>query len=75
MREFMEFCLTVLTALVDMLFQFDVGGYTYGDFIVVTLLVSVLVGALVIRFHTPSSSAFVPRPPRHGSGGGSSDAD
>ena len=63
MRDFMVFCLEVLKQLVSLLFNFRLGGYAYGDFFVVTLLVSALVGALIIRFN-PKVPSSVGRPPR-----------
>lgn len=63
MRDFMEFCLQVLSEFVSMLFGFSLGGYSYGNFVVVCVLVSVLIGALVIKF-VPGRSDFVSRPPR-----------
>lgn len=71
MRDFMAFCLQILGKLVSMLFDFSLGGYSYGNFLVVCLLVSVLIGALVVRFG-PSRSDYAARPPHvsdRGSGG------
>lgn len=71
MRDFMAFCLQVLTGLVGLFFDFDIGGYSYGNFLVVSLLVSTLVGALVVRFG-PSRSDYVGYPPRSGGSGSGS---
>lgn len=74
MREFMTFCLSVLQALVSMLFNFSLGDYSYGAFLVVCLLVGTLVGALVIQFNpkvrtpSPPSGSHGRKP--GGSGGG-----
>lgn len=72
MFQFLNFCAQVLTELVDMLFAIDIGGYSYGDFMVAYLVVSVLVSSLVIRF---GRSGYVPSPPRSsGSSGDVSDS-
>lgn len=63
MRDFMTFCLEILKQLVALLFNFDVGGYSYGSFLVVTLLVSALIGALVVHFN-PKVPSGVSRPPK-----------
>lgn len=56
MHDFIAFCMTVLKEFVSMFFNLDIGGYTYGDFLVVTLLVSVFVSSLALRFGSAVSS-------------------
>lgn len=70
MRDFMIFCLEILQHLVNLFLCFDLGGYSYGNFLVVCLLVSSLIGALVIKF-TPGRSDYASRPPKLHSSGGS----
>ncbi|MCI8516612.1 MAG: hypothetical protein HFG75_07075 [Hungatella sp.] len=72
MRDFMEFCLQVLSELVFVLFDLSLGDYSYGSFLVVCLLVSALVGALAIHFNpkVPSGSDRPPRISSHDDGSG-----
>lgn len=58
MRDFMVFCLEVLKQLVSLYFNFDLGGYSYGNFLVACMLVSLLLGALVIKF-SPSKDDYI----------------
>ena len=57
MRDLMDFCLYILKKLVGVWFGFDLGSYSYGDFLVAVLVVSVFVGSLVISFRRVGSSA------------------
>ena len=70
MKEFIDFTLSVLGELVSLLFSFDLGGYTLGDFLVVLAIVSVFIGSLVIRFRNAGSVSSVTKPPRAGKKGG-----
>lgn len=75
MFEFVNFCAEVLTQLVDMLFSIDIGGYSYGDFLVAFLLVSVLVSSLVVRFGRSGGSVSAPPRIRGGASSGSSELE
>lgn len=70
MREFLEFCLTVLRQLVSVWFGLNIGGYSYGSFLVVCLLVDTLIGALVIQFNPKIRT---PSPPSAGRPGSDDD--
>ncbi len=68
MREFIDFCLVCLQEFVKLLFSLDIGGYSYGDFMVAALVIGVFVGSLVISFRKSSSAGSAARPVRSGSG-------
>lgn len=71
MREFIDFCLYCLGQLVELLFGVDIGGYSYGDFMVAALVVGVFVSSLVISFRKSNSAGSAARPMRQsGSKGG-----
>lgn len=63
MRDFIDFCLTILQKTVDCWFGLDLGGYSFGDFLVGILVVSVFISCLVISFRR-QNPASVARPPR-----------
>lgn len=72
MREVMDFCLYVLQKMVAVLFGLDIGGYSFGDFLVAVLVVTVFISSLVISFRrsggSPGSALRPPRasrPPHH----------
>ena len=70
MRDFIDFSLLVLKKMVGCWFGLDLGNYSFGDFLVAVLVVSVFVGSLVISFRRANSAGSVSRPMRHrGSGG------
>lgn len=48
MREFIDFCLAILQKTVGCWFGLDLGGYSFGDFLVGILVVSVFISCLVI---------------------------
>lgn len=76
MRDFIDFCLVCLTEFVELLFSLDIGGYSYGDFMVAALVIGVFVGSLVISFRSSNSAGSAARPMRSGgykSKGGGSD--
>lgn len=72
MRDLMDFCIIILSYLVQTLFRCSLGGYSYGDFLVAVIVISVFVGTLVISFRglggNPSSAVRPPRPMRHKAG-------
>lgn len=70
MSEFIDFCSAILLQFVELLFSVDIGGYSYGDFLVASLLVSVLVSSLVVRFARGGGGSLLP-PPRTSDGSGS----
>lgn len=73
MREFIDFTLFVLSSLVEVIFSLDIGGYSFGDFCVVALIVSVFISSLVIKFRNSGSVSSVNRPiHRRGISGGHS---
>lgn len=69
MGEFFNFCLTVLSGLVGALFGLDLGGYSFGDFIVALLVVNVFVSSLVISFRRANSNVGSAARPRSSKGG------
>ena len=46
MREFIDFCLAILQKTVGCWFGLDLGGYSFGDFLVGILVVSVFISCL-----------------------------
>lgn len=50
MRDLMDFCIAVLSYMVQTLFRCSLGGYSYGDFLVAVIVISIFVGTLVISF-------------------------
>lgn len=78
MRDAIDFCIYILQSLVNTLFGLDLGGYSFGQFLVAVFVVSVFVSCLVVSFKrsgsNPSSVTRPTRPHRRGgsgSGGGS----
>ena len=70
MRDFIDFSLLILKKMVGCWFGLDLGNYSFGDFLVAVLVVSVFIGSLVISFRRASSAGAAVRPMRHkGSGG------
>lgn len=57
MRDFIDFCLLILQKILDL------GKYSFGDFLVGILVVSVFISCLVISFRRQDPSS-VSRPPR-----------
>lgn len=72
MRDLMDFCINILSYLVQTLFRCSLGGYSYDDFLVAVIVISVFVGTLVISFRglggNPSSAVRPLRPMRHKAG-------
>ena len=64
MREFIDFSLFVLGKIVSVLFDFDLGSYSFGAFLVAALVVSVFIGSLVIKFRDSGNISSAYRPPR-----------
>lgn len=64
MREFIDFSLFVLGKIVSVLFGFNLGSYSFGDFLVAALVVSVFIGSLVIKFRDSGNISSVSRPMR-----------
>lgn len=63
MREFLEFCLLVFGKFIESLFALDIGGYSFGSFFTATIVISVFVSSLVIRFR--QSDVLAPtKPPK-----------
>ena len=50
MRDFIDFCLLILQKIVGCWFGLDLGKYSFGDFLVGILVVSVFISCLVISF-------------------------
>lgn len=63
MRDFIDFCLAILGRMVSCLFSLDIGGYSFGSFLVAVVVVSVFVSSLVIRFRSNDVKAPT-RPPK-----------
>ena len=60
-----DFCIFIVSQIAVLLFGSDLGGYSYGDFLVAVLVVSVFVTTLVISFRGAGGSlSSVVRPPR-----------
>ncbi len=57
MREFLEFCLLVFGSFIRSLFDLDIGGYSFGSFLTATIVISVFISSLVIRFRQNDISA------------------
>lgn len=64
MREFIEFCLLILKELISSLFAVDIGGYSFGAFLTTTIVISVFISSLVIRFRNTDVQAPT-RPPKN----------
>ena len=66
MRDLIDFCIFIVSRIAVLLFGSDLGGYSYGDFLVAVLVVSVFISTLVISFRglggNPASAV---RPPQH----------
>lgn len=71
MTDFIEFCLYVLKEIVGTWFSLDIGGYTFGDFLVGVLVIAIFISSLVISFRhrTLNSSDVSARPPESDEGG------
>lgn len=63
MRDFIDFCLVILDKLIGCMFSLDMGGYSFGSFLVAVVVISVFVSSLVIRFRSSDVSS-VTRPPK-----------
>lgn len=50
MRSFLEFCITIFSSMITMIFSLNIGGYTFGSFLTAVLVITVLVGSLVVVF-------------------------
>lgn len=50
MSELITFCLSVLTKTVNTYLGLNLGGYSFGLFVVATSVISIFVGTLVISF-------------------------
>lgn len=79
MKEVMDFCLYILQKIVASLFALNLGGYSFGQFLVAVLVVSVFISCLVVSFKrgsgSPASLTRPTRPHQRGdSGSGSGDA-
>lgn len=72
MRDFLVFCVSVLSAYVDALFDLDLGSYSFGSMLTAIILVNIFISSIVIHFrNTNTSSATAPPPPiRGGNSGG-----
>lgn len=64
MQELMDFCIYVLKAMVGSWFGLNLGSYSFGDFLVAVLVVSVFLSSLVISFRSSTSPGREARPPR-----------
>ena len=62
MRDFIDFSLLILKKMVGCWFGLDLGSYSFGDFLVGILVISVFVGSLVISFRRANSAGSVARP-------------
>lgn len=56
MRDVMDFCINILTHTINCLFSLNLGGYTFGDFLTVTVVISIFVSSLVISFRSMGSN-------------------
>ena len=73
MRDLIDFCIFIVSKIAVLLFGSDLGGYSYGDFLVAVLVVSVFVTTLVISFRGAGGSpSSVVRPPRESKRSGGS---
>lgn len=56
MSELFNFCILILESMVSCWFGLDLGGYSFGEFLVAVLVVSVFVSSLVISFRGAAGS-------------------
>lgn len=65
MRDLIDFCISIVSQIAILLFGSDLGGYSYGDFLVAVLVVSVFISTLVISFRGAGGGlSSVVRPPK-----------
>lgn len=65
MADLISFCVSVLKQVVNTYMSLEIGGYSFGLFMVATTVVSVLIGTLVISFRASGGSpGSAVRPPR-----------
>lgn len=64
MRDLMDFCIYVLKAMVQSWFGLNLGSYSFGDFLVAALVISVFLSSLVISFRSSASPGREVRPTR-----------
>lgn len=65
MRQFFDFVLYILECIVELFMYVELGGYSFGIFLVATSVISVLIGTLVISFKgSGGSPGSIVRPPR-----------
>lgn len=64
MRDLMDFCIYVLKAMVKSWFGLSLGSYSFGDFLVASLVISVFLSSLVISFRSSASPGREVRPTR-----------
>lgn len=65
MQELIAFCISVLEKIVDVYMGLQLGGYSFGLFLVATSVVSILIGTLVVSFRGAGGSpGQVVRPPK-----------
>ncbi len=55
MSDLFDFCILILQSMVSCWMGLDLGGYSFGEFLVAVLVVSVFVSSLVISFRGSSS--------------------
>lgn len=50
LKQFIDFTIVILKAMVSYFTSFDIGGFSYADFWVACTLISIFLGAAVIKF-------------------------
>lgn len=67
MTELINFCMDVLKKIVACYNGLNLGGYSFGTFLVATSVVSILISTLVVSFQASGGSpGQVVKPPRSG---------
>lgn len=65
MSDLFDFCITILSHIVDCYFDLNLGSYSYGLFVAAASVLSIFVGTLVISFRASGGSpASIVRPSR-----------
>lgn len=65
MKELIAFCMEILKKIVACYNGLNLGGYSFGTFLVATSVVSILIGTLIVSFRASGGSpGQVVKPPR-----------